>query len=106
MSKFTGAEEANLCYREIFENALKENDLKLNEKLTKNFHLIAAVFQYATDEEVKEVTKEIKITTSSTKDTSPKDPSSLFPAIITLGENISKSNNWRLELIYIDNLQK
>jgi hypothetical protein len=105
MSKFMGAEEANNTYREIFESALKENDTRLNDKLTKNFHLVVAVMQYGTDEEVKEAPKDIKISTSS-KDSTPKEYPNTFPAIITLGENIAKSNNWRLELVYLENLQK
>jgi hypothetical protein len=40
-----GQSDANNFYKEAFENALKENDSKVNDRLVKNFHkVVEALF--------------------------------------------------------------
>lgn len=102
-----GQLDANNFYKEAFENALKENDARINDRLVKNFHkVVEALFQKNYEEETKDMSKDVK----TPKDKDSKDPvplgSSLLGPIIALGENITSSNNWRLESLYLDNLMK
>lgn len=50
ISKILGPDEAVNSFSEIFESLLKEDDPKVKEKLVKNFHEVAMVFQSKTDD--------------------------------------------------------
>jgi hypothetical protein len=102
-----GQSDANNFYKEAFENALKENDPKINDRLVKNFHkVVEALFQKNYEEETKDMSKDGK----TPKDKDAKEPvplgTSLLGPIISLGENTTNANHWRVEQMYLENLQK